>query len=212
MIRFIQVTKTPYLDNISFNIKRNEIAIIHNENYKILQILLNLIRGKIEPASGVIRLLDSYEAGEKILKYERGIVFKESILLDNRSLRENFQFVVEIMGLNSSYLKNRIKKTLKLVNLKDYEDRKPSTLPLHYVKRANIACALLSYPSILILDNPFNNIDEINSRGIYHLLEKINKLGITVLILNCQNNFLIKNKKQRRIIYLQKGDISNYYC
>jgi len=210
MIRFIQVTKTPYLENISFNIKRNEIVIIHNSNHTLLRLLLDLIRGKKEPDSGIIRLLNNYQSGEKILAHEIGIVFKESLLLDNRNLIDNFKFIIDIMGLNRIYFNARIKKILKLVNLQTCKNLTPDRLSLHRQKRADIACALLVYPSILILNNPFMGLDEINSRAIYHLLEEINCLGITILILNSEQNFLVNKKRQKRIIYLNKGEITNY--
>ena len=210
MLSFIQVTKKPYLEKISFKIKRNEIAIIHNENHILLQLLLDLITGKTQPERGTIRLLNNYKTGDKILSNEIGIVFKESLLLDNRTLLDNFKFIIDIAGLNRSYFAARIRKILKLVNLKACKNLTPDKLLIHQKKQADIAAALLPYPSLLILDNPFMGIDEINSRGIYHLLEKLNTLGITVLILNSENNFLIKKSKQKRIIYLQKGEISNY--
>ncbi len=208
MLLLNKVSKLPYLKDISFSVGRGEFVVVYNENRGILQILMKLFNGKEKVDSGIIRLLNNFKPGSEMFNKELGTVYFNNILLNDRTVRENLQFIYRIKGFPESNIKTRVKKSLDLVELEYQADKKPERLLKHQLVKANIAQALLGYPSLLLLDDSLNGMDEVNRRGIYHLLEKINELGTTIVYLSSKKYFFTKNNK---IIYLKEGEISNYF-
>lgn len=199
MILFSKVYKNR-LENISFSIKRNEFAFIYTDK-KTLGILRELMSGVKKPDSGIIRLLN---AGKSLSMYKSGvgIVFSDNILLPERTLVENLKFIMEIKQQPFAYFKYRINRVLDLVKLGSYCNSKPGELLPHQLKRANFAQALLTYPSIIILEDPTYSLDEVNSRAIFHLSEEINKLGTTIVFLTTDEE-IIGHDGEKKVVYLK---------
>lgn len=194
------------LRDINFNIKKDEFAFIYNENENVLVALRKLLCNKEKPDRGFVRLFNKVKNNIELYNYRIGIVYKENILLNNRNLKENLKFVLTVKGLSYNYYRNRIKRVLKIVDLETESLKLPSSLLPHQLKRANIAQALLAYPSLIILENPTYNLDEVNSRGIYNLLKEINNMGITIVLLTSDDS-LIPGSKNRRVVNLKEGEI-----
>ena len=195
------------LKNITFSVKRNEFVFVYDNQNKSIKLLRELLTGRKNPDSGLIRLLNNKDISKDmdILKVEVGVVFKENILLPERSILDNFNFILEIKGLSESYYKSRVRKVLDLVNLKKSYKLRPDELLPHQQVRANIAQALLSYPSILVLEDPTSKLDEVNSQALLHLVERINDNGTTVVFLSTDKELVFRNKK--RTICLEEGEI-----
>ncbi len=205
LILFNKVYKNR-LENITFSIKRNEFVFIYTDE-EALSVLRELISGVKQPDSGIIKLLNKDDSALKIFENEVGIVFKDNILLPERTVAENLKFVMEIKKQPLVYFQHRSKRILDLVNIKSYHNSKPKELLPHQLKRANIAQALLTYPSILILEDPTYSLDEVNSRAIFHLSEEINQLGTTIVFLTTDKDIISQNK-EKRVVYLKQEEMS----
>lgn len=202
MIVFNRVCKNG-LKNLSFNINRGEFVYIYDASERVLEVLRDLMSGKEKPESGVIRWLNCYNFNPELLKGDIGVVFKDNILLPDRTLAENLQFIMEIKGLNRGYFNLRLIRVLNIVGLEGYQNFRPGELLGHQLVRANIAQALLNYPSILILEDPSSRLDEVNSQAIIHLLKKINRLSLTVILLSSDKRLVLGD--DIRVIRLEKG-------
>jgi ABC-type ATPase involved in cell division len=186
------------LNDISFKIDRDEFVIIYSNQVRVLTVLRDLISFNNYPDQGVIR--------KKIIKSEIGLVYKNNILLNDRNLIDNFRFILQVKELSQSIFKHRIQRVLKLVDLTFAQNINPSDLLAHQLVRANIAQALLVYPSLLVIDDPLDKLDEVNKKGIIQLLEEINNLGITIILLTNNQEF-VRKKTSKKIIKLKKGEV-----
>ena len=200
-----KVSKNINLCNISFKINRNEFVFIYDENKKSLSLLRELLCGSLKPTEGLIRIMN-YKSTPDIFNKEIGVVFRDNILLPGRSLNQNYKFILDFMGEDRNYKEIRCDKILDIVGLKSCGDLFPKDLLYHQLVRANIGQSLLLHPSFVVIEDSTLKLDEVNSQAIYHLLEKINRLGITVVFL-CSDQRMISRNKNKRVIYLKEGKI-----
>ncbi|MFW6022263.1 MAG: ATP-binding cassette domain-containing protein [Halanaerobiaceae bacterium] len=212
MIIFNKVSKAN-IENLSFYINSGEMVCINDNNTDNIKTLFDLFQGAKKVDQGVIRYLKNGSYYNEPDKNLMGYVFKDNILLPDRTVDENMQFIMRIKDINMSSCENRIKRIMDIVDLKFYMNKRPGQLLSHQIVRANIAQAILSYPPVLILEDPFLALDEVNRMGIIRLLKRLNEFSMTVVILSSQNN-LIFNQEIRIIklsdTYIEKK--KGYYA
>jgi len=208
LLLFNQVCKDELI-NLTFTINNGEFVYIYEQDIHKLQLLRDLMQGVTEPESGLIKRLN-----DKHISRDTGVVFRENILLPERTLRENFRFIMEVKGIKTVSFKMRLKKIIGIVGLKGLEELRTGQLLIHQLVRANIAQALLGYPSILILEDPTVSLDEVNSQGILRLLKNINRFSITIILLTSKRKPVHGDKI--RIIKLEEstptGEKKGFYA
>lgn len=138
------------LQNFSLDIKSGEFVSLLGPSGSGKSTLLRLIAELDQPTSGRVRLSDT--------RAQKSFVFQESNLLPWRNLRQNLQLVFELTG--QSVNNDRISEVLNLVGLQSDEQKYPSQLSGGMRMRASVARALLTRPSLLLLDEPFSSLDE----------------------------------------------------
>jgi len=198
LLLFSQVCKDELI-NLTFTINNGEFVYIYEQDIHKLQLLRDLMQGVTEPESGLIKRLN-----ERYIPRDIGVVFRENILLPERTLRENFRFIMEVKGIKTVSFKMRLRKIVDIVGLKGLEELRPGQLLTHQLIRANIAQALFGYPSILILEDPIVSLDEVNSQGIFRLLKNINRFSITIVLLTSRRKPVHGDKI--RMIKLEESD------
>lgn len=184
--------------NLSFMIKRGEFVYLYHPEQGLLDSIQKLICLEKKPEHGLVNWLNRKDLSSQSLKEDLGLVYPEDILLPKRTLLENFCFIMEARGLERGFFKTRIKRVINLSGLDRYCQNRPGELPLYILKRANIAAALLHYPSTLLLIDPTSEIDQVNSQAIIRLLRAINQDKITVIMLSSDHN-LVLGKQPRKI-------------
>lgn len=214
MIKFENVVKkygdVTALEEISFEIKDGEFVFITGSSGAGKSTIIKLILHQILPSSGLITV-DDYNFSKiktkQIVQLRRtiGVVFQDFRLLNDRTVRENTRLVLEVVGKDRQTFEERTEEVLKLVGILDRADFFPSQLAGGELQRTCIARAIVGNPKILIADEPTGNLDPVTSGQIIKLLEKINKLGTTV-IMATHNAHIVDNAKQR-VITLEKGKI-----
>lgn len=125
-------------------------------------------------------------------------VFKNNILLTDRTLEENLEYIMRIKELDMKDCLTRIHRILDIVDLKQYADKRPFELLKHQIIRANIAQAIISYPPILVLEDIFSGLDEVNTQGIINLLKRLNRFSMTIVLLNSSSKIIL-GKEVRKI-------------
>ncbi|MFW5999540.1 MAG: ATP-binding cassette domain-containing protein [Halanaerobiaceae bacterium] len=209
MLLFNRVSKSigsrAVFENLSFNIRCGEFVYIYNRAADNLRILCRLLGGHLEPDSGIIELLNHRYAGGNENE-EVGTVFRENILLSERTVQENLEFILDVRLAPRIYYKYRLTKLYSLLGLEYCREKTPKELLPHELKKANIAQALLFRPSILILEEPMEGLDEVNSRAIFHIIEKINSRMVTVLVLTTDYD-LVKDSS-RRVLRIEDGEVN----
>jgi len=147
----------------------------------------------------------------KVYKIRRkiGVVFQDFKLLYRSTVYENVAFALEIFGLPKSEIHNKVLKVLDLVGLKNKAKNYPTELSGGEMQRVAIARAIVNGPKLLICDEPTGNLDEGTSMEIMKVLEEINKLGTTIIMVTHDTELVEKMKK--RVILLDAGRILRDY-
>ena len=147
----------------------------------------------------------------KVYKIRRkiGVVFQDFKLLYRSTVYENVAFALEIFGLPKSEIHGKVLKVLDLVGLKNKAKNYPTELSGGEMQRVAIARAIVNGPKLLICDEPTGNLDEVTSMEIMKVLEEINKLGTTVIMVTHDTELV--EKMQKRVILLDAGRILRDY-
>jgi len=127
------------------------------------------------------------------LRRKIGIVFQDFKLLDDRSIYKNLEFVLKATGwLDNKKIEDRILEVLNMVGVEINLDTYPSKVSGGEQQRIAIARALLNNPELIIADEPTGNLDPETSVEIISLFEKLNNLGITMIIATHDYNLILK--------------------
>ncbi len=113
-------------------------------------------------------------------KRQLNTVFQKYALFTHMDVSENIAFGLKIKNKPSSYIKDKIKYALKLVNLEGFEHRMPDSLSGGQQQRVAIARAIVNEPKVLLLDEPLGALDlKLRQDMQYELIRLKNELGIT---------------------------------
>jgi cell division transport system ATP-binding protein len=134
-----------------------------------------------------------------MLRRKIGIVFQDFLLLPDRNIKKNLEFVLESTGWKKKEkINNKINEVLESVHLDNVKNKMPYQLSGGEQQRAAIARALLNSPEIILADEPTGNLDPKKSQKIVDLLKEINQNGTTVLMAT-HDYTIIKNNPKRII-------------
>ena len=134
-----------------------------------------------------------------------GVIFQDFRLIDKKTVRENLEFAMRAVGASPREIRKRIPYVLDLVDLARKGDRYPGQLSGGEQQRVAIARALVNNPQMIIADEPTGNLDPQRSLEIMTLLEKINELGTTMLVVTHEKELV--NRFSKRVIAIENGRI-----
>ena len=137
------------------------------------------------------------------LRRSLGIVFQDFRLIAKKTVYENMAFAMRVIGASPREMRRRIPYVLELVGLEDKQDRFPGELSGGEQQRVAIARALVNNPSTIIADEPTGNLDPDRSLEIMTLLERINALGTTMLVVTHEKGLV--NHFNKRVIHIEDG-------
>jgi len=202
------------IHDMSLTFQKGEFVFITGSTGCGKSTLIKMLYREEKPTSGHIYIggLDVTKlSNRKVYKIRRkiGVVFQDFRLLPKSTVYENVAFALEIFGLPSSEIHTKVVKVLDLVGLKNKAKQYPNQLSGGEQQRVAIARAIVNGPKILICDEPTGNLDPKTSVEIMSVLEAINKLGTTVLVVTHDTE--IVNKLKKRVIELEKGRILKDY-
>ena len=148
------------------------------------------------------------------LRRTLGVIFQDFRLIQDRTVYENVAFAMRVLGAGSLEIKKRVPEVLELVGLTGCEDRLPRELSGGEQQRVTIARALVNNPSMIIADEPTGNLDPSRSLEIMLLLEKINEMGTTVLVVTHEKELV--DALDKRVVALRDGRLvsggNGYYA
>lgn len=198
------------IDDISFGIKDGEFVFITGPSGSGKTTLLRLILRELKPDSGEI-LLDEQNIPDipvkKIpnLRQKFGVVFQDFKVLPERTVRENVEVALAVIGLPKKEWKARADHVLDLVDLKERSEFFPSQLAGGELQRVSMARALVVNPKIILADEPTGNLDWKTADKIIDLFDKISEEGKTVIM--ATHNQLIVERLNKRTIDLESGKL-----
>ncbi len=215
MVLFKDVFKTyengtKALKSVTFTIEDGEFAFLVGPSGSGKTTIIKLLTGEIAPTDGTVNV-NNYDVGT--LKFSKmpymrrtlGVVFQDFRLIEDKSVYENVAFAMRVVGASNREIRRRVPYVLELVGLDTRTKRRPHELSGGEQQRVAIARALVNNPSLIIADEPTGNLDPARSLEIMMLLEKINELGTTVLVVTHEKELV--NSFSKRVIAIDAGRI-----
>ena len=215
MIRLIDIQKTydngtKALKGVNLRIDDGEFAFLVGPSGSGKSTIIKLLTAEVAPSGGRI-MVNGYNLvsiRQKQIPFMRrtlGVIFQDFRLIDKKTVRENLEFAMRAVGASPREIRKRIPYVLDLVGLSRKEDRYPTQLSGGEQQRVAIARALVNNPQMIIADEPTGNLDPQRSLEIMMLLERINELGTTMLVVTHEKELV--NRFSKRVIAIENGRI-----
>ena len=215
MIRLIDAEKiydngTHALNGVSFTVDDGEFAFLVGPSGSGKSTIIKLLTGEVVPTSGRVMVngFSMSRISERQIPYMRrtiGVIFQDFRLIANKTVYDNLALAMRAVGASPREIKKRIPYVLELVGLEEKTDRYPNEISGGEQQRVAIARALVNNPSTIVADEPTGNLDPARSLEIMTLLERINALGTTVIVVTHERGLV--NHFNKRIILLHEGRV-----
>ena len=166
--------ESPLIENLSFIVEANQIGLISGESGIGKSTLFNVIAGLISPQKGTIKLKDViFNKGDFSLNTEKreiGYVFQDFALFPHINAQKNIEYA---LNSENNELCNELISKLDLLELLD---KMPHELSGGQQQRVAILRAILMKPNILLLDEPFSNLDKNNIFAVQEIIKNVIEL------------------------------------
>ena len=210
MIEFNDVVKSyregnDALKGVNMQIEDGEFCFLVGPSGSGKSTIIKLITGELKPTSGTVHV-NGYSL-ERIRKREIpylrrtvGVVFQDFRLISKMTVYDNVAFAMRVVGSREREIRERVPYVLDLVGLSSKEHRHPGELSGGEQQRLAIARALINNPSTISADEPTGNLDPQMSFEIMSLLQEINNLGTTMLVVTHAKDLVERFNKRTIVI------------
>ncbi len=186
------------IKDLSFNIEKNSIYALTGNNGSGKTTLLKLLVGLLKPKSGTIKVFDEVLTRNKKqlwkIRQKIGFLFQNpDDQLFAPTIEEDVAFGARNLKLEPKEVKKRVEWALKAVDLLEYKNYSPFNLSWGQKKRAALAGLLAMEPKLLILDEPFANLDFKSIYNHFEILEKLRKEGEMTILFTSHNLFFVEH-------------------
>ena len=203
-------TGTRALNGVSLKIDDGEFVFLVGPSGSGKSTIIKILTAELQPTEGSVNV--NGFALEKIraraipyLRRTLGVIFQDFRLIENKSVYDNVAFAMRVIGAPEREIKKRVPYVLELVGLENKGRRLPNELSGGEQQRVAIARALVNNPSMIIADEPTGNLDPSRSLEIMMLLEQINALGTTVMVVTHEKELV--NRFTKRVVAIDEGKI-----
>lgn len=215
MVRLLDVCKvyengTPALKGINLRIDDGEFVFLVGSSASGKSTIVKILTSEVIMTSGR-GMINGYNLNRlksrdvPRLRRTIGVVFQDFRLIEKKSVYENVAFAMRAVGAPPKIIRKRVPYVLNLVGLEHKAKSRPNELSGGEQQRVAVARALVNNPSMIIADEPTGNLDPKMSLDIMRLLEKINELGTTVLVVTHERELV--NAFSKRVVAIGEGRI-----
>jgi cell division transport system ATP-binding protein len=215
MVHLIDVFKvyengTKALRGINLKLASGEFAFLVGPSGSGKSTIIKLLTGEIAPTDGTVVVngfnLNNIKMSKMpLLRRSLGVIFQDFRLISKKNVYENVAFAMHAVGASPREIRKRVPYVLDLVGLETKAKMRPFELSGGEQQRVAIARALVNNPSLIIADEPTGNLDPARSLEILMLLQKINELGTTVLVVTHEKGLV--NAFSKRVVAIDGGRI-----
>lgn len=171
------------LDKLTLSVRSGSIFGFVGPNGAGKSTTLNILTGMVLPKSGNVRVLDyDMEKDPVEIRKRIGVIPEIPALFDGLTGEEHLTFVGKVYGLKDEVLKSRIKELLEYFDLREAKDRLINTFSQGMRKKIAFASAIIHFPKVLLLDEPFENVDPVMRKKMKEVLKLMRDNGAAVLI------------------------------
>ena len=210
MIKLENVTKTyktgvRAVNNMSVDIGPGEFVYVIGPTGAGKSTFIKLLYREEKASSGKVVVAGqdvSKIKNSKVPYFRRnlGIVFQDYRLLPKKTVFENIAFALEVTDTPRNEIRKKVRNTMELVGLSDKANAFPDQLSGGQQQRVAIARAIVKNPKVLIADEPTGNLDPETSVGIIELLERINEVNHTTILVVTHDKEVVQKYKKRTIL------------
>ena len=199
------------LDNINLEIKPGEFICLAGQSGAGKSTLIRLISAEERPTQGKIRVFNwdvelIKPRHTPLFRREIGIIFQDFKLLPQKTVWENVTYALMVSDASDREIKRIVPRVLEMVGLTKKRNQFPHELSAGEQQRVSIARALVHEPKLLLADEPTGNLDLLRAFEIIDILERINRLLETTVILATHNKDVV-NRLKKRVVTLENGRI-----
>ena len=215
MIEFQNVTKTydngtEAIRGIDLKIEDGEFVFLVGPSGSGKSTIINLLTAELTPTSGSIHINGFELEGikKKQIPYLRrtvGVIFQDFRLIEKKTVYQNVAFAMRVIGAPEREIRKRVPYVLDLVGLGEKSKSYPDELSGGEQQRVAVARALINNPAMIVADEPTGNLDPGKSLEIMLLLEQINALGTTVLVVTHEADMV--DRFHKRVIAINEGKV-----
>ena len=197
-------------NNLSLDMDEGEFVFLVGPSGSGKTTIIKLLTGGVRADSGELEV-NGFDLRtirrRKLPKLRRtlGVIFQDFRLIEDKTVYENVAFAMHVVGAPRREIRERVPYVLKLVGLEGREKRLPQELSGGEQQRVAVARALVNSPRLIIADEPTGNLDPAKSLELMLLLQKINELGTTVLVVTHEKELV--NAFSKRVISLEDGRV-----
>jgi cell division transport system ATP-binding protein len=215
MIKLDDVTKTyrngvTALEDVSLDIEKGEFVFVVGPSGSGKSTLIRLLLKEEEATRGNVFVAGKHLARVSTWKVPHlrrniGVVFQDYKLLQDKTTFENVAFALEVIGKQKHVIDQRVPEILDYVGLGEKLNQYPDELSGGEQQRVSIARACVNRPLVLLADEPTGNLDPNTSVDIMRLLDKVNRIGTTVVM--ATHDQAIVDAMRKRVVELDKGRV-----
>lgn len=198
------------LKNISFKVDKGEFLAIMGSSGSGKSTMMNILACLDSQYEGTY-ILDGIDISKltenqlsEIRNKKIGFIFQSFNLLPRLTALENVELPLVYSSIPKEERHKRANELLEMVGLKERTHHRPNELSGGQRQRVAIARALVNNPSIILADEPTGNLDSKSEEEIIEILQKLNKMGKTIVIVTHEPN--IGEIAQRKIVF-KDGEI-----
>ena len=206
------LTGRKILDDCSISMRPGDVKVLIGPSGAGKSTFLQCINCLLEPDQGEIwlgdRKVDFKNTRELYdLRQHVGMIFQEFNLFDHLTAERNVALALrKVRGMSRADALERAHVELARVGLEDKARLYPAQLSGGQKQRVAIARALVNNPSTIVADEPTGNLDPNRSLEIMTLLERINALGTTVVVVTHEKGLV--NHFDKRVIMIDSGVVA----
>ena len=212
MIELTNVVKTydigtKALRGVSMKIEDGEFVFLVGPSGSGKSTIIKLLTAELAPTEGCVNVngFQLEKIRSRAIPYLRrtlGVIVQDFRLIENKTVYDNVAFAMRVIGASEKEIKKRVPYVLELVGLENKGRRLPNELSGGEQQRVAIARALVNNPSVIIADEPTGNLDPARSLELMMLLEQINALGTTVMVVTHEKELV--NRFTKRVVAINE--------
>ena len=215
MIRLVDVYKeydngTKALKGIDLRIEDGEFVFLVGPSGSGKSTIIKLLTAEVSATHGRV-IVNGYNLNNirrwqiPYMRRTLGVIFQDFRLIEKKTVQGNLEFAMRTIGSSGREMRKRIPYVLDLVGLNGKADAYPNEMSGGEQQRVAIARALVNNPRMIIADEPTGNLDPKRSLEIMTLLERINSMGTTVLVVTHERDLV--NRFSKRVVAIKDGEM-----
>ena len=216
MVKFENVSMTypggdmAAINDMSFSIEDGEFVFLVGPSGSGKTSVIKLITGEVSADGGSLNvngfdLRRMRRAKLPALRRTIGVIFQDFRLIEDKTVYDNVAFAMHVVGATNRDIKRRVPYVLDLVGLSGREKRYPREISGGEQQRVAVARAIVNSPRLLIADEPTGNLDPARSLELMLLMDRINEMGTTVLVVTHEKELV--NSFSKRVVAIEEGRV-----